>query len=234
MLFDLQGKRRRVVQVTYLGLALLMGGGLVLAGIGSDASGGLLDAFKGGGGGDNNGNKIVQQRIEGAEKRVSANPRDEIALKAIVRGHYQLATADADPNTGNFGTKGKEELGKAATAWERYLALKPAKPDPSLAGLMVQAYSGLATGNSEGAASKALYAKAASTAEILAAAQPGAETYLRLVQFAALAGQTRKAELAGRKAIQLAPKDQRGTVKKLVDQAKSGAAGAGGQTAPSP
>ena len=52
MLFDLQGKRRRVVQVTYLGLAILMGGGLVLAGIGSDASGGLLDAFKGGGGGE--------------------------------------------------------------------------------------------------------------------------------------------------------------------------------------
>jgi hypothetical protein len=234
MLFDLQGKRRRVVQVTYLGLALLMGGGLVLAGIGSNASGGLLDAFKGGGGGDNNGSKVVQQQIQGAEKRVAANPRDQIALKAIVRGHYQLATADADPNTGNFGTKGKEELSKAAAAWERYLALKPAKPDPSLAGLMVQAYSGLATGNNQAAASKALYAKAAATAEILAQAQPSAETYLRLVQFAALAGQTRKAELAGRKAIELAPKDQRGTVKKLVDQAKSGAAGAGGQTAPSP
>ncbi len=234
MLFDLQGKRRRVVQVTYLGLALLMGGGLVLAGVGSDATGGLLDAFKGGGSGDNTGNKVVQQRIEGAEKRVAANPRDVIALKAIVRGHYQLATADADPNTGNFGAKGKEELSKAATAWERYLATKPKTPDPSLAGLMVQAYSGLATGNNQAAQSKTLYGKAAATAEILAEAQPSAETYLRLVQFAALAGQTRKADLAGRKAIQLAPKDQRDTVKKLVDQAKAGAAGAGGQTAPTP
>ena len=36
MLFDLQGKRRRVVQATYLTLALLMGGGLVFFGIGSD------------------------------------------------------------------------------------------------------------------------------------------------------------------------------------------------------
>ena len=48
MLFDLKGRRRRVVQVTYIGLAILMGGGLVLSGIGSDASGGLLDAFVGG------------------------------------------------------------------------------------------------------------------------------------------------------------------------------------------
>jgi hypothetical protein len=34
MLFDLRGRRRRVVQVTYLMLALLLGGGLVLFGIG--------------------------------------------------------------------------------------------------------------------------------------------------------------------------------------------------------
>ncbi|MEJ7716265.1 MAG: twin-arginine translocase subunit TatC [Thermoleophilaceae bacterium] len=50
MLFDLQGKRRRVVQGTYLMLAVLMGGGLAIFGIGSDVQGGLADAFKGGGG----------------------------------------------------------------------------------------------------------------------------------------------------------------------------------------
>ena len=45
MLFDLRGRRRRAVQGTYLMLALLMGGGLVLFGIGGSVSGGLLDAF---------------------------------------------------------------------------------------------------------------------------------------------------------------------------------------------
>ena len=39
MLFDLRGRRRRAVQATYLMLAVLMGGGLVLFGIGGDASG---------------------------------------------------------------------------------------------------------------------------------------------------------------------------------------------------
>src|ERR671914_171088 len=45
MLFDLRGRRRRAVQATYLTLAVLMGGGLVLFGIGGDVSGGLFDAF---------------------------------------------------------------------------------------------------------------------------------------------------------------------------------------------
>ena len=48
MLFDLQGKRRRVVQGTYLVLAILLGGGLVLFGVGSgNISGGLFDAITG-------------------------------------------------------------------------------------------------------------------------------------------------------------------------------------------
>src|SRR6188472_169767 len=48
MLFDLRGKgRRRTVQVIYLGLAILMGGGLVLFGIGGATSGGLFDAING-------------------------------------------------------------------------------------------------------------------------------------------------------------------------------------------
>ena len=34
MLFDLKGKRKRLVQVVYLGLAILFGGGLVLFGVG--------------------------------------------------------------------------------------------------------------------------------------------------------------------------------------------------------
>ena len=52
MLFDLRGRgRRRTVKTIYVGLALLMGGGLVLFGIGGHTSGGLFDAFSGGGGG---------------------------------------------------------------------------------------------------------------------------------------------------------------------------------------
>jgi len=57
VLFDLKGRRRRVVQATYLLLAILMGGGLVLFGIGGDVSGGLFDAFKDQ---SSSGNSIVE------------------------------------------------------------------------------------------------------------------------------------------------------------------------------
>ena len=46
MLFDLRSRgRRRVIKVIYTMLALLLGGGLVLFGIGGDVQGGLFDAF---------------------------------------------------------------------------------------------------------------------------------------------------------------------------------------------
>ena len=71
MLFDLRGRRRRAVQVTYLMLALLMGGGLVLFGIGGSVSGGLIDAFKGTGGGSSGDNSSRT----GSTSRRSGSPR---------------------------------------------------------------------------------------------------------------------------------------------------------------
>src|SRR5919112_895214 len=80
MLFDLRGRgRRRTVQVIYLSLAILMGGGLVLFGIGSSSSGGLFDAINGGGngGGGTSVDKVAQQRIDTYNKRLQANPSDQ-------------------------------------------------------------------------------------------------------------------------------------------------------------
>src|SRR3954465_14248559 len=130
MLFDLQGKRRRLVQATYLILAILMGGGLVLFGVGSgDVSGGLFDAITGK---DSNSgsavNSTVNKRIKADEKALALNPNNTKALEDLIRSHYQLATDDADPNTGAFGTSGKAQLQKAAVAWQKYVGVA-AKPD---------------------------------------------------------------------------------------------------------
>jgi hypothetical protein len=218
MLFDLQGKRRRLVQATYLVLAVLMGGGLVLFGIGSgDSSGGLFDAITGKD--SNNGSQVnstVNKRIKADEKAVALNPKNTKALEDLVRSHYQLAADDADPNTGAFGNNGKAELEKASEAWLRYVAVAT-KPNDSLAGLMLQAYG-------QGGLNKA--SEAAQAAEFVADARPSAVAYLQLTQYAALAGQTRKAELAGRKAIELAPKAQKKLVKQQVEAAKASAAAA--------
>ena len=123
MLFDLQGKRRRVVQATYLTLAILMGGGLVFFGIGSDVQGGLSDAFSGGGGGDD-GNSALEKRIERNEKAVAAAPAPtaatERARKALVRDYYQLAVAQTSEE-GAFNDDAKADLRKAAANWNAYL-----------------------------------------------------------------------------------------------------------------
>src|SRR3712207_8131857 len=51
-----------------------------------------------------------------------------------------------------------------------------------------------------------------------------AQSYVQLVQFATLAGQKRKADLAAAKAVELAPKGQEKTVKQLIEQAKAAGA----------
>jgi hypothetical protein len=211
MLFDLQGKRRRLVQATYLILAILMGGGLVLFGVGSgDISGGLFDAITGKDSNSSN-NSAVTKRIERDEKALKLNPKNQTALVDLVRAHYQLAADDADPNTGAFGPDGKNELAKAANAWERYVAAVD-KPSDALASLMLQAYGENGLNKPD---------KAAQAAELIATKRPSAQAYLVLTTYAAKAGQTRKAELAGQKAIDLAPKSQKQAVKKQVAIAKA-------------
>ena len=212
MLFDLQGKRRRLVQATYLILAILMGGGLVLFGVGSgDVSGGLFDAISGNDSSGSSANSTVNDRIKRDEKALQLNPKNQAALEDLIRSHYQLATDDADPNTGAFGTNGKEQLAKAAVAWQKYVDVA-GKPDDSLAGLMVNAYG-------QGGLNKP--AEAATAAELVANARPSAVAYIQLAQYAAAAGQTRKADLAGQKAIDLAPKSQKKLVKQQVAIAKA-------------
>ena len=214
MLFDLKGKRRRLVQGTYLMLALLMGGGLVLFGIGGDVSGGLFDAFSDRQGNVSNADETFEERRDQARERLQRNPRDEQALKALVRANYQLASSAAGQATA-FPPEAQDDLRAAAAAWERYLALDPDPLDESLANLMLQAYGPGALNQLD---------KAVDTAETLARADQTSQSYLRLVQYASLAGDTRTADLAGRRAIDLAPRDQRSTVRDQVEQAKAASA----------
>jgi hypothetical protein len=211
MIFDLKGKRRRFVQGTYLMLAVLMGGGLVLFGIGGGSlNGGLLNAFTGGGG-SSTGNKQIQQRIDNAQKQLAANPENQAALQEIIRDNYQLANLNADATTGAYSAKGKQYLQQASTAWQRYLATNPAKPNFTLASQMTGAYVGLAQ-----------YGNAEKAALIVAAAQPSSAAYLRVIQYASLAKpvDTRTVNLASQKALDLAPKGERSSVKKQIQQLK--------------
>jgi hypothetical protein len=202
MLFDLRGRgRRRTVQVIYLGLALLMGGGLVLFGIGSSSNGGLFDAFSGDNGGGS-ATASIDKRIDAQLAKARANPKDPApwAQLAIVR--FQRANIDGIAQDGTYTDDGKKRLRLAADAWERHLALDPQQPSTRAANLMVQAY---------GAAGLNELKKAVRAKQIVIAAEksPSSNLFAQLAVLAYQAGDDRTGDLAGTRAVDLAPKDQR-------------------------
>jgi hypothetical protein len=206
MLFDLQSRgRRTTVKVIYTGLAILMGGGLVLFGIGTGTGGnGLFDLFS------NNGTSTkvqISAAQKSAERAVRLRPTDPTAWANVTRLRFQ--GADYDTTNQTFTAAGRVELASAAKAWQRYLTLNPKHPDPTIAILMSRAYG--PTGLDQAS-------NAASALEIVTAAQPSAATYGQLAQFSYEAGEVRKGDLAASKAVSLAPKAQQ----KLVEQQLAG------------
>jgi hypothetical protein len=198
MLFDLRGRRRRAVQVTYLFLALLMGGGLVLFGVGGSVSGGLLDAFKGGGG--SSGDSAIQDKVKKEEERLAKNPQSTAVLAVLIRDYYSLATSQRESGSIGFPADAKDELRKAADYWQRYLKAVPGEPSPEAARYALQVYDVTALNKPK---------EAAKAAAILARDSNDVASYLRLVAYAARAKDTRTADLATEKAVDLAPKAQR-------------------------
>ncbi|MGH2867664.1 MAG: hypothetical protein ACRDNK_08855 [Solirubrobacteraceae bacterium] len=213
MLFDLRSRgRRRTVQFVYLGLAVLMGGGLVLFGVGSGTSGGgLLNGLSGNGSG-NSGSAVVSAQEKSAVKATTANPNDASAWASLVGARWSNASSGNNYNsaTRTFTASGRKELTKTTVAWERYQSLTKT-PDPNVAILAAQAYGQLAD-----------YAGEASAWEIQAAANPNsARGYECLAAAAYAAKQTRKGDLALAKALTLVPKLSRTTLKSSITAAKT-------------
>lgn len=209
MLFDLRGKRRRVVQVVYLSLAILMGGGLVFFGIGGDVSGGLFDAFKGSGG---SGGGFGDQ-IERAEKRLEVKPGDRTALLSLTRLHFQAANSgsNVDQNTGAYSEDGLKELERAASAWERYLRTKPEKPNAGAALLAVRAYEILQD-----------YESAAKAQRIVATRRPSKGSLTQLATYLYYAGDFRSGDEVARRALARTGPSQRKAAQRRFNLAKYG------------
>ena len=226
MLFDLRGKgRRRTIQVIYVTLALLLGGGLVLFGIGGDVQGGLFDAFSSDT--NNDGSGQLKDEVEKAQEKTTASPEDPAAWAALASASVNYASAGDgfDSETQQFTQEGKDRLAEADRAWQRHAELAKAKPDTEVAKRMaLLAYA-------PGGLNKPAEAVKAFEAALETDQNPQYGDFLQLAQFAYLAGQTRKADLAGQRAVELAPKAQRSEVKSTIEQFKSEAAGSSGATA---
>jgi hypothetical protein len=227
MLFDLRGGgRRKVVQVTYVFLAVLIGGGLVLFGIGGSVSGGLVDAITGSSG-TSTGNAPYEKRVNQTLAATRAHPQSASAWADLARARFQLASTsdNLDQANGTWTASGKKVLAGAAAAWQQHLKLAGNKPDDGVAGLMVQAYSSVGLNQPQ---------KAVDAQEVITEARPTSATFANLAILAYQAGNTRTGDLAAKKALSLSDKDLRANLKSQLDAARKQSAAAAGATTATP
>lgn len=219
MLFDLRGRgRRRTVQIIYLGLALLMGGGLVLFGVGGATSGGLFDAFSS----NNNTNTSTSytKQIKREEKLVAVNPKNAAAWAKLA----SLRLAEGSSRGGFDGKpSGLAEFRQASAAWEKYTALNPPKYDLNVARQMVNLYGTTGLNQPD---------KAVAVLDVIVEqSPPDVSLYQQYAQLAYVAGQNRKGDLAAEKAVALSPKADRAQVKAALASIKQQVAQAAAQSA---
>lgn len=213
MLFDLSsGKRRRVLQVVYATLAILMGGSLVFFGIGSDAPGGLLDAVGLGSNSNGSSDSGYEQQIEDAESQLETNPTDPQALRDLARYEYLAASEmiTRDETTGQITEippEARSALEQSVDAWQRYLDTDPSKPDPSVALSAAGAY--VLLGDAEGAAE---------AQRIAAEDQNTAPAYAELARYLYADFKYKAADAAAAKAVELSDESQRDQIRKAFEQ----------------
>ena len=144
MLFDLKGRRKRVIQVIYVMLAFVMAASLLVIGLP-----GGLNPFS-------SGNSVVSQdtadlateratRIEGKLRQDPDNLalQEDLVRERIVAGN---ALVEVDGDSQVVGPDAIEQYELAATAWERYVRDSEGQPDRGVAQLMAGTLFSLAQG----------------------------------------------------------------------------------------
>jgi hypothetical protein len=211
MLFDLRSRgRRRTVQAVYLGLAVIMGGGLILFGVGTGSGiGGLLNAFTGNG--SNTQSAQISQAEKAAIKQTQKDPNNAAAWGALLTARYQNASSVGyDSATNTYTAAGKKELTNATNAWQRYLALSK-NPSNNLSIVAANAYATLGD-----------YTNEASAWEYATQADPSSPKSFECLAISAYAAkQTRKGDLAAAKVSTMVPKSTRKTLLQQIDTAKT-------------
>ena len=213
MLFDLRSRgRRRTVQVIYLGLAILIGGGLVLFGVGSGTGGGGLLNGIGGNGSSGSQTSAISRQATAAEKAAARNPTSAAAWSAVVSADYAASqqTGALNPTTGAYTAEGKRYLNATVAAWQRYTQLNK-NPGTDISILAARALGALCQYAQEGNAWE----------NVIQNNPTQAKGYECLAASAYAAKQTRKGDLAAAKAESLVPKLQRLSLKQALATAKT-------------
>lgn len=204
MLFDLRGRgRRRSVRVIYMGLALLFGVGFIGFGVGVGAGGGgIFNALSENGG---SSGATFAKEIKKYRKLTQEHPNSASAWEQLLK--VQLREAGNESyvtRTGQVTSKGKELFHQISQSWSSYLAVAGAKPSAELAQEMITVYGkeGLDEPSAE-----------VQVLQIVVAARPIARYYFELAAYAYLAHNTRVGDLAGAKAVSVAPAADQARIK---------------------
>jgi hypothetical protein len=213
MLFDLRSRgRRTTVRIVYIGLAVLIGLGLIGFGIGGGfGGGGILSAAN-----ENEGGSKASFAKEVAKYRklTHQQPTNAAAWEGLTKALLHEAGGGSE---NGLTPKTKELFEEAAQSWTSYVALKPPKPNAELAQLMLPVYS------EEGLNQPA---QAVSVLQLVVSARPtSAALWAQLAEYAYRAHNTRVGDLASAKAVALAPANERVRVKDELAEVKANPSG---------
>ena len=222
MLFDLQGKRKRLIQVIYALLALLMGGGLVFLGIGGEVSGGLLDAFtnrQGVAAGE------LTKEADRLQERADENPTNEQVLTRLVRARYTAGNSLYELDEAGQPTitpEARSQFEAAADTWHDYLELNPDPPDPNVAQLVANALFALAQGATDGVQARNNSAAAAEAQAIFAESRPSVGSFSTLALYSFFGNDFEEGDAAVARVMELSrsPQAKRRNKREMADYRK--------------
>ena len=213
MLFDLRSRgRRRTVQVVYVGLAVLIGAGLILFGVGTGGGGGgLFGGLIGSSSSNNAADSAVSAATKTALIATRKHPGSASAWASLVSARRTAANQSGyDSATNTYTAAGQQQLTYATRAYEKYLTLTKT-PSADTAILAAQAYTQLGR-----------YQSASTAFQDVLAREPANVNSLQCLTItASLAKNTRLAGLAEARTLAKIPKSGRKQYQAELKQAES-------------
>lgn len=222
MLFDVRGRRRRVIQVAYVVLAFLMVASLFFV-VGPFNVGELV-----GQGGTSSAAKVLDEQAERIESRLAKDPTNEALLLSLTRARISAGNArvEVDPTTGTQKTpaEARTEFERAARSWERYLSQAGPKASPTAAQLVAGTYFSLAQAGSTADEIDSNVKKAAAAQRIAAAGRPNVGTLSTLAIYQYFSGDFAAGDKTAKQAERRAPSKMEGmsVMKQLAEYRKRG------------
>ena len=144
MLFDLRGRRKRVIQVIYVMLAFVMAASLLVIGL----PGGINPFGSGSSVVSQDTADVAIERATRIEGRLRQDPdnlalQQELIRERIVAGN---ALVEVDGDSQVVGPEAVEQYELAATAWDRYVEESNRQPDRGVSQLVAGTLFSLAQG----------------------------------------------------------------------------------------